>query len=375
MKMIVDVQLDLTYEQRNALLRTLEHANAAANRLSQAAWETGTFGQYALHKLAYHDTKDATGLTAQMVVRLIAKVADAYKLDRNRQRFFRSHGSIAYDDRIVHWYTSKGEVSIWTVDGRLTIPYRCGDRQRTLLAMRQGESDLVYRDGRFYLYATVNYIEPPTGEPDAFLGVDLGLVNLATDSDGTVYTGTDVERVRRTYAHRRRNLQRKGTRSAKRKLKAIAGKQARYQQSTNHVISKQIVTTAEDTQRGIGLENLTGLSARTTVRKRQRARHSNWAYRQIREYIHYKARMRGLRVVDLDPRYTSQRCAVCGHTARANRQSQSSFLCVACGHAGLADHNAARNLAFLARASVMVPNGGFAPKVLGMSSLGTSPLL
>lgn len=170
------MKLHPTAAQADCLLRTLERANEGANYLSRAAWQSGTFTQYALHTLAYADTREATGLTAQVVVRLIAKVADAYKLDIKRERRFRPHGSIAYDDRILRWYVDKSAVSIWTVDGRAHIPFICGDKQRVLLAMRQGESDLVYREGNWYLLATVNYEEPPPGEPDVFLGIDLGIV-------------------------------------------------------------------------------------------------------------------------------------------------------------------------------------------------------
>lgn len=355
MKLTVAVKLHPTPEQARALLRTLERANDAANDLSHAAWQTGTFGQYALHKLAYADIRAATGLTAQLVVRLIAKVADAYKLDHKRERRFRPHGSIAYDDRILRWYPDTGAVSIWTVGGRQHIPFVCGERQRAVLAMRQGESDLVYREGDWYLYTTVNYIEPAPGEPDDFLGVDLGIVNLATDSDGTTYTGDAIEHKRLIYAHLRRNLQRKGTRSAKRKLKRLSGKQARYQKDTNHTISKRIVAHAQGTQRGIALEDLTGIRTRTTVKRRQRARHANWSFHQLGSFIRYKARAAGVRAVDLDPRHTSQRCHACGHTEKANRHTQSSFLCRSCGHSALADHNAARNLAFLARVAVTLP--------------------
>ncbi len=221
--------------------------------------------------------------------------------------------------------------------------------------MRQGESDLVYRADEWYLYTTVNYIEPAPDEPDDFLGVDLGIVNLATDSDGAMYMGGAIERKRRIHMHRRRNLQRKGTRSARRKLKRLSGKQARYQSGTNHTISKRIVAHAQGTKRGIALENLTGIRARTTVKRRQRARHANWSFYQLGSYIRYKAQAAGVCVVDVNPRHTSQRRHACGHTKKANRHSQSSFLCQSCGHSALADHNAALNLAFLARAAVTLP--------------------
>ena len=69
---------------------------------------------------------------------------------------------------------------------------------------------------------TLDVPEPTPAEAEEHLGIDLGIVNLAVDSDGVVYTGSAVERNRRIHAHRRRNLQRKGTRSAKRQ-EAVQG--------------------------------------------------------------------------------------------------------------------------------------------------------
>ena len=82
-------------------MRTLETVNAACNRLSGLAWEAKQFGQYSLHKRFYRQIRDEFPLSAQVVVRLNAKVADAYKLAQDTRREFRPRGSIAYDARIL----------------------------------------------------------------------------------------------------------------------------------------------------------------------------------------------------------------------------------------------------------------------------------
>src|SRR2546429_6272631 len=120
MKLTVCLKLKTGPEDQAALLATLERANATANAVSTIAWETRTFGQYALQKACYQDIRARFDLTAQVVIRLLAKVADAYKLDRGRQRRFRPHGSIAYDDRILRYGDT--QVSIWTVEGRRSLP-------------------------------------------------------------------------------------------------------------------------------------------------------------------------------------------------------------------------------------------------------------
>ena len=89
MKLIAQVKLQPTPEQADALKRTLETANAAANYVSGQAWETQTFRQYDLHHLCYSTVRGQFGLSAQVTVRVLAKVADAYKLDRKAKRVFR----------------------------------------------------------------------------------------------------------------------------------------------------------------------------------------------------------------------------------------------------------------------------------------------
>ena len=352
MKVIAQLKLQPTDEQHDALLETLERANAACNYISERAWEEKTFQKFDLHKLTYYPAKQQFQLSAQVIIRCIAKVSDAYKLDKKTKREFRPKGSISYDDRILRY--SENTVSIWTTRGRKTIPFQYGENQRRLLDTRQGESDLIYRNGAFYLHAVCNLDEPPTDKPNGFLGVDLGVVNIAVDSDGEIHTAQAVEKVRVQYANLRAELQSKGTRSTYRKLKRTSGKEKRFRTDKNHCISKHIVLKAKGTGRGIALEDLNGIREQSTVRKSQRARHAMWSFNQLRQFVSYKAQMHGVSVQVVDPRNTSRTCPSCGHIDRKNRKSQAEFVCTSCGFSGIADVIAATNIAV--RASVMVPN-------------------
>src|SRR5205085_671248 len=132
-KLIAQVKLLPSKEQAEALKQTLERANAACNAISELAWGSETFGQYRLHKYVYSLIRTRFDLSAQVVVRAIAKVADAYKPDKETKRTFKPHGAIAFDDRILTWRTDKQYVSIWTVAGRQKISYTIGSRQKRLL--------------------------------------------------------------------------------------------------------------------------------------------------------------------------------------------------------------------------------------------------
>lgn len=354
MKLTAKIKLQPAPEQQTLLLQTLERANAACNYVSELAWDKQIFQQYPLHHLAYKDIRAEFGLAAQIAVRVIGKVADAYKLDKKTRRTFDLHGAFPYDDRILRINPDQQMISIWTLEGRQTMAYLAGERQQELLQAERGESDLCYINGEFYLFVACEVETPEPGDVDEFLGVDLGIVNIAADSDGETFSGEAVEDNRRKYAHRRRNLQRKGTHNARRKLRKIGGKQSRFQKDTNHTISKRIVQKAKDTGRGIALEDLGGIRDRVTVRSRQRARQSNWSFHDLRQKITYKAAIAGIRLVAVDPRNTSRTCPVCGCVDKANRKTQSNFSCVSCGYAAPADIVAAVNIA--ARAAVNQPN-------------------
>jgi IS605 OrfB family transposase len=361
-KLTVQVQLKpIAPEQDGSLLRTLETVNQACNWLSECAWAEKEFRQFPLHRAFYKSIREKFPLTAQMVVRLIAKVADAYKVDERRLRTFRKHGSIAYDDRILSWNMAESRVSISSLDGRLSIPFVCGDRQRELLAFQRGESDLVYRDRKWFLFTTVDI--PDTKEQEAidWIGVDLGIVAIAQTSDGKCHAGGHLNGLRLRHRRLRRKLQAKRTRAAKRLLRKRRLREKRFAAAVNHKISKEIVTVAERTGRAIALEDLKGIRSRARARKPQRSRLHSWAFDQLQSFVVYKAKRAGVPVQFVDPRNTSRRCAACGHIDERNRKSQSVFCCTSCNHRTNADANAAKNIRW---AAVNRPN------LTGVDALG-----
>jgi len=252
-------------------------------------------------------------------------------------------------------------ISIGTLAGRIRIAFAAGERHLRLLASRQGESDLIFHQGNWYLTATCKVEQPEPADVDEFLGVDLGIANIAADSDGKKYSGSEVRSVRYRQRRLRRKLQKKVTTSANRRLKKLADKEARFVRHTNHVISRQIVATAKGTGRGIAVEELTGIGGRVKVRHGQRVDLHSWALLQLRTFLIYKAALAGVVVVQVDPRNSSRECSQCGHVDKLNRPSQSRFCCRACGFVAHADWNAACVVAGRAAVNPPIAAVGFQP--------------
>jgi len=345
MDTVVQVKLKPSREQAKRLLETLETTNQAANYLACLAFSRKIFSRVPLQRVGYRDVRDRFPVSAQITCLVIRKVSDAYRIDKKVLRIFRPRGSIAYDTRILSWNQKNQMVSIWVVGiGRTLIPYQAGPLQLEKLKHQQGETKLIFRGGCWYLNATVKTKEPEIENVEGFLGVDLGVANIAVTSDHQRVTSEVVERNRAWYHRRRQVLQSVGTKSAKRRLKQLAGRQKRFQRDVNHRISKELITVAKRTHRGIAMEDLHGIRSRTRVKKANRDQRNNWSFFQLRFFVEYKSRAAGVLLILVNPAYTSQRCSRCGNIDKRNRRSQSVFHCMACGYETNADYNSAQNI-------------------------------
>ena len=340
------VKLDTTPEQFQSLLKTMERFNEACNFVSKLAFENHTASQVKLHHLAYYKIRGDYGLSAQMTVRCVGKVVEQYRRDKKKLHVFKPHSAMVYDNRILAFKRLE-RVSILTLDGRLTIPIRIGDYQKARINTVTKETDLILRGKVFYLAVVVDTPEQTPDDPVGTLGVDLGVINLAVDSDGEFYSGEDVDKIREKTDTIKSKLQSVGTKSAKQHLKKLSGKEARFRRNVNHIISKRLVLKAKDTHRQIALEDLQGVGD-STVRKSQRRRHKSWAFYQLRQFITYKAKIAGVLVKLVDPRNTSRTCPQCGFISKHNRKSQSLFVCQQCAFTSNADLVGATNISLRA---------------------------
>jgi IS605 OrfB family transposase len=363
MKLTIQLQLLPTAVQASLLLDTMRQVNDAATFAARVGFDAGVFSQPSIHKRAYAEIRRRFGLSAQLAVRAIGKAVECFARDRTVCPVFRPDGAITYDQRNLS-FKGLDRVSLATLIGREVIGLVYGEYQAERFDRIKGQCDLVHRDGKFYLLATVDLPEPPPIEVKDFVGVDLGIVNIATTDDGERFTGKPVEKSRRRNSRARQTYQRRGTRSARRRLRKLARRQSRYQRDVNHVVSKKIVARALHQGKGLAVEELTGIRSRVekTVCKGQRGRLANWSFAQLRHFLEYKARLAGVQLVTVDPRHTSQTCSACGHCEKANRKSQSEFVCKHCGYSLNADHNGARNIRSRAPgASVNGPDLAAAP--------------
>lgn len=352
MLLTLKAKLYPTVEQKNKLVDTMVQFNNACNSISKIAFELKCYNKFKLQQVCYYDIRKEFSLPAQLAIRAISKVVESYKVDKTCLHQFDRYGAIVYDQRVLS-FKGLDKASITTIDGRVVVSIMYGSYAKLEENRIKGQVDLIYIQGNLYLCIVVDVPEEIPLTPEGVLGVDMGVVNIATTSDGVIYSSDKCNEVRERFSELKSILQSVGTKSAKHHLKKISGKERRFKTNINHIISKHIVHVAKDTNRAVAVEDLTHIRSRTTVKKAQREQFGKWAFSQLRLFLEYKSKLIGVPFVSVDPRNTSRECSACGYIDKNNRTSQAEFKCLECGHTEHADHNAAKNIAV--RALVNMP--------------------
>jgi len=408
MQQIITAKLKLiTTPEQFALLRQTQLSyRDALKYVSHYAFEHGKISSAdKLQKGTYAELRMRYQLPAQMACNVPRQVGATYKglwtklkqnlehrrAKRTKKRFKGLDQppkyvspTLTYNYGRDYGFKTEQQVSILTLHGRIILDYQ-GYAPHIAFIQRAaiGAAKLWYDKPhkQFYLLVSleVEVAEPTPTMQQQIVGVDVGQRYLATtatlDNKSQFFSGKAVRAKADHYARTRKRLQRKGTRSAKRRMIALSGRERRFKLNTNHVIAKTIVNAHPNTL--IGLEDLTGIRERTkrpkrrrkgkqvlplTTKQRRANRHaSKWAFAELQSFIAYKAALSGSSfVVKVDADYTSKACPLCGYIDKRNRPGNGlTFECQnkVCGyqvHAGQAyrlhsDLIGARNIAMRTR--------------------------
>jgi putative transposase len=342
----VKCKLQPSVSQIEALEETVTTFTDTCNAALKAAREHGEWRRFELHRLCYYTLRSEFGLSANLAVQAIRRVAK--RKGKSTGGF--KYGSVAYDQRTL---SLKGEVvSLTTVSGRERIPLAIGNYQRHLLSNAQsvqGGQLVKGKHGRWYIHITVRTDVPKNPGGGKTVGIDLGQATIATLSNGVRFNGGQIKSKRLHYRAKRSEVRSKldteRTRALKLLWDRLSGKELRFVRHTLHTVTRRIVDSLEpgDT---IVIEDLTHLRS-STKRKGKRARyeHNLWPYSLFRQMLEYKALLRGIAVVAVDPRNTSRTCPRCGRCEKGNRRSRRLFRCTKCGFQDNADAVASRNIA------------------------------
>jgi len=376
MRQIITAKLKLlaTPEQHHALRQIQLAYRDALNYVSQYAFEHGkTSNEKRLHQGTYYDIRTRFKLPSEMTNNVIRQVGVTYKglwtktrknAEHRRNKITRKRfkgldkppkyvsPTVTYNFGYDYGFKSEQQVSIRTLERRMIIPYQGYEKHVALI--RQGatfKGTRLWYDKRrklFYLLVALecDIVDPTPDIQRSIVGVDVGQRYLATIATMTeeqhFFPGKAVRAKADHFARLQKRLQRKGTRSATRRLRSLSGRERRFKLDVNHVIAKTIIE--QHPQAFIGLEDLTGIRERTKRRKYRRKgnkilpltpkqrranRHvSKWAFAELHDIIMYQATFAGSIAIKVDADYTSKACPMCGYRDEKNRPDKGLlFIC------------------------------------------------
>lgn len=332
-------------EFEDALQETSIQFAHACNYALKAAISGKISNAIKLHHLCYQEIRKLFNLSANLAVRAIHRVAGcmkALKGKRKRPKEFKPR-SVSYDARIFSYFEGKEMVSLTTTRGRLKIPLCLGERQRSRLqGKKPTAATLLNIGGAWYLHISIEITPLPCAGSNV-MGIDLGIVNIATTSTGQCIEGQSRRRFKEKRERIRASLQSKGSPGAKKLLKKLSGKESRRIKYENHVLAKQLVEEAKRHECGIiRMEQLKAIRARTKTWNKHRNREvAGWSFYQLQQFVSYKAAAFGITIELIDPAYTSQTCHRC---LKLGSRKGEQFNCLTCGKEH-ADVNASRVIA------------------------------
>ncbi len=327
-----------TEEQKQILLETIEQYKFAYNYACKIGWNNQLWNGVELHKLTYYTVRNKTSLPSQLVISARIVATERKKKGLKSKCPQSKNPAIRYDKRSYTVWLDREEVSLATVNGRQKFKITIPEYFKQYVDWDVKSATLKYnkRRKKFCLNITVEKDKEEVIPNGFVVGIDLGLKNLAVVStpNGKINQFFDdghIRAISERYQAIRSRLQSKGTPSAKRHLRKLSQKEKRFRTAVNHRISKEIVSLVP-AGGTIVLEKLKGIRKRIKARKKDRRWIHSWNFAQLQQFIEYKAQAKGVRVVYVDARYTSQKCSKCGHISRSNRMDQSHFVCKQCGY-------------------------------------------
>lgn len=249
------------------------------------------------------------------------------------------------------------QLSINTLQGRVKCNYASFDYMQKFFqdGWKFGTAKLVEMNGIWFLHigATKEVKQIADEEIKHVVGIDRGLRFLAATYDEKqktmFYSGKEILKKRDKFDAVRAELQAKGTKSAKRVLKRISGRENRWMSDVNHSISKALVHRYESGTVFV-LEDLTGVSFEEANLHGAKQSHNlrSWSFYDLETKLTYKAKETGSKVVKVDPSYTSQRCPHCGAIVKENRHHDThEYICSRCGFRSNDDRVGAMNIYLL----------------------------
>ena len=338
----------LKIKNNNLLIESMKTYSEAITFISDEGYNNGVSNRYDLHHLTYYKSRELFNLPSQYIInaiRISSQTLKSVKTNKGSKPKYQEYMPLDFDKRTFSFSFNK--VRLTTIYGRIDVPIEIPEYYSKYLDWNYQTAILVYdkKKKESYLHITFSRDAKEIIKTDNYIGVDLGINNIAVTSNKQFFNSNKIKQVKSKFKYLRSRLQSKGTKASKRLLKKISGREKRFMRHCNHEISKEITTECSpgDT---LVLENLKGIR-KSKLRKEQRYWLNTWSYYHLQQFIQYKSELKGIKVVYINPRNTSKTCSKC--KSLNTKRKSSYFECLNCNYKLNADLNASYNQRYLGK--------------------------
>jgi putative transposase len=354
--MLRTIRIRLPHEK--ALIETIRIYSEISKYTVDVGFKNKTFNKVDLHKQTYYKIRKKYPNFPSALVQTVRDVSfETLKRTKFKKKIkIKQYTSIRLDKRNLDVNLKDNIISISSISGSLKIQFKDHPQILKYKDWKPIAGTLSYKCGNLFLNLIVEKETPKKIDlkevkEDEILGIDRGINNILvcsnTKSFNIFFHSKHLKRIKGQYQYLKPILQSKGTRSAKRHLKRLSGREQRFVFDTNHCLSKML---ANSDFKVFVLEDLKRMTKKKLGKKFNR-KLGNWSFRQFEMFLRYKCEALGKIVLNVNPKYTSQTCSVCGHQEKANRNG-NIFKCKKCGFELHSDLNAARNIANLGKSEI-----------------------
>lgn len=356
MTVTAKIQISVDTDSKCLLDETMSVYSDACNYVSDYVFRTHDLKQFSLNKVLYSHLREKFGLKSQMAQSVFKTVIARYKtiLENQKEWIQPAFKKPQYDLVWNRDYSlTQNCFSVNTLKGRVKLPYFAKGMSKYFdrTIYKFGTAKLVNKHGKYFLHIPVTYDIEESNISDIrnVVGIDRG-INFVVATYNSKHksgfvSGKTIKQKRAHYSKLRKELQMRQTPSARRRIKAIGSRENRWMQDVNHQVSKALVKNNSKHTLFV-LENLSGIrNATERIRTKDRYVSVSWSFYDLERKLTYKAKQNQSTVIKVSPRYTSQRCPVCGHIEKANRNKKIHlFNCKNCGYKSNDDRIGAMNL-------------------------------